>query len=249
MTASYARCLPMLLAACLLASCAQLKSEAPERKVFFTNITDGEKVESPFTVRVGAQGLTVEAMGSLKSNAGHHHVLIDVDVPKKGDVIPSDDKHVHLDGGEDKVKLTLKPGKHKLVLQFADGYHRAMGRELSATIQVTVEEGESGDGDGDGDTGDGDTGDGDTGDGDVTPPDGDVTPPGDGDGDGTCAGVPEWSSVKASVNAGDKVQNKGSQYQCKSDGFMAYCRVDSYEPGGPNESAWMLAWSLLGTCN
>ncbi len=198
MTRSFTRYVPVMLGACLLASCAQLKSEASSgRRVFFVNPDDGDKVSSPVKVEAGVQGLKVEPQGALSSNAGHHHVFIDVDrLPEQGAIIPVDAQHVHLNDGASSIELKLSPGEHRLTLQFGDGYERSLGPELSTTITVTVKA-SSGDGDGAGDgdvtpgdgdsTGDGDTmpGDGDsTGDGDMTPGDGDSTGDGDVPGDG-----------------------------------------------------------------
>src|SRR5215471_13067890 len=47
--------------------------------VFFVDLKDGAKVKSPLLVKFGVKGLTLEPAGAVKDNAGHHHLLIDVD--------------------------------------------------------------------------------------------------------------------------------------------------------------------------
>jgi hypothetical protein len=46
---------------------------------------------------------------------------------------------LHFGKGQKEIELNLTSGIYKLTLQFADGYHRSYGEELSKTIQIEVQ--------------------------------------------------------------------------------------------------------------
>jgi hypothetical protein len=46
-------------------------------KVFFVNLKDGQKIKSPFKVKMGVSGIALDSAGVLKPASGHHHILID----------------------------------------------------------------------------------------------------------------------------------------------------------------------------
>ncbi|MCA9539917.1 MAG: DUF4399 domain-containing protein [Myxococcales bacterium] len=110
-------------------------------KVSFVEPADGAKVTSPFKVGFGLEGLTVRpAMEDAKDKtSGHHHIVVDGQPVPLGQVVPTDDTHIHFGKGQTEAELTLPAGKHTLTLQLADGAHRSYGAALSATITVEVE--------------------------------------------------------------------------------------------------------------
>ncbi|MEZ4614517.1 MAG: DUF4399 domain-containing protein [Caldilineaceae bacterium] len=90
---------------------------------------------------MAADGLIVEPAGAIHPNAGHFHILIDTDFVPAGDVIISDDQHLHYGKGQAVTRLELTPGEHVLRLQFANGAHIALdGEEYQDEITVTVQE-------------------------------------------------------------------------------------------------------------
>ena len=102
---------------------------------------DGAKVSSPFEVVMAAAGLVVEPSGEINEGAGHFHILVDTDFTPTGEVIPTDDQHLHYGQGQTTISLELEPGEHTLRLQFADGAHTALeGEQYRDTITVFVEE-------------------------------------------------------------------------------------------------------------
>jgi hypothetical protein len=107
-------------------------------KVFFVKPHDKEVVSSTFDVEFGVEGMTVQKAGPPKEMTGHHHIIIDGTGVKKGELVPKDETHKHFGDGSSKTSLTLKPGKHTLTLQFADGTHKSYGDEMAATITVEV---------------------------------------------------------------------------------------------------------------
>lgn len=107
--------------------------------VYFKNLKDGQTVSSPVKVEMGAKGISIDSAGAVKPNSGHFHILIDAeDSIPTGTVIPTDSSHVHYGKAQEETTLDLSPGKHKLVLQFADGTHRSYGSKLASAITINV---------------------------------------------------------------------------------------------------------------
>lgn len=107
-------------------------------KVFFANLNDGDTVSSPFNVQFGIEGMEVEAAGEANEGKGHHHIIINGTAIMEGEIVPADSLNIHFGKGQTETDLTLEPGSYSLTMQFADGYHRSYGEQLSATIQVSV---------------------------------------------------------------------------------------------------------------
>jgi hypothetical protein len=101
---------------------------------------DGATVSSPFDVVMTAAGLVVEPSGDINEGAGHFHILVDTDFIPAGQVIPTDEQHLHYGKGQTTISLELEPGEHTLHLQFADGAHTALeGDQYRDTITVVVD--------------------------------------------------------------------------------------------------------------
>ena len=116
------------------------ESKPVQKRVYFTNIKDGDTVKNPVKLSFGVDGMGVRpAMQDINDKTtGHHHLIIDADGIKAGQGVPMDAKHIHYGKGQTSTEVTLTPGKHTLRLQFADGAHRSYGPELSTMITVTV---------------------------------------------------------------------------------------------------------------
>jgi len=125
------------VAATLLMGCAQTQPKA-DQSVFFIEPKDGATVASPFKVVFGVKGMAVEPAGDIKSNSGHHHLLINVDAMKAGDAIPVDDTHLHFGKAQTETEVKLPPGTYRLTLQYANGAHVSYGAPMAETIRVTV---------------------------------------------------------------------------------------------------------------
>jgi hypothetical protein len=109
----------------------------PDASVSFAVPTDGAELTSTSVQwDATAEGVTIEAAGEVTEGAGHYHVMVDTDPVTPGEIIPSDDAHIHYGTGQTDGVLELEPGEHTLHLQVADGEHRAMG--LTDTVDVTV---------------------------------------------------------------------------------------------------------------
>ena len=126
----------------LLVGCAAPinPNEAPRaaQGVYFISPANGATVTSPFLVKFGVKGMEVQAAGDQVANVGHHHLLINLESKPKGEIIPFDDVHIHFGKGQTEAMVKLAPGTYKITMQFADGYHLSYGKDMSATMSVTV---------------------------------------------------------------------------------------------------------------
>lgn len=110
-------------------------------RVYFANLKDGQTVTSPLKVEMAVDALHVDtANGILKPASGHHHILVDMDSIKTGEVIRKDSVHIHFGNAQTSAEITLPPGKHSLTLQFADALHRSYGSRLTSKITVDVKQ-------------------------------------------------------------------------------------------------------------
>jgi hypothetical protein len=106
------------------AAAQQERTPAPKgAAVYFQTPVDGQRVTSPVRVRLGLREAGVAPAGVRYEGSGHHHVLVDTDLPPLDQPIPADFNHVHLGGGQTEVLLQLPKGRHVLQLLFADHAH------------------------------------------------------------------------------------------------------------------------------
>lgn len=113
----------------------------PGARIFFITPFDGETVPATFAVEFGVEGMSVVPAGNDAPVSGHHHLLIDTDLPDMGLPIPADANHVHFGDGSTSTERTLPPGQHTLQLLFADHLHIPHQPPVySERITITVEE-------------------------------------------------------------------------------------------------------------
>lgn len=110
----------------------------PDQAVYFIEPKNNATVDQEFTVKMGITGMAIKPAGDMTPNTGHHHLLIDADPIRTGEVIPNSPKHLHFGKGQTETTLTLTPGKHILTLQFADGAHQSYGYAMRQSITVHV---------------------------------------------------------------------------------------------------------------
>src|ERR1041384_7928890 len=100
---------------------------AAAQSVDFTEPKNGAVVSSPFKVKFAVIGMEVKPAGTMDSNTGHHHLLINGDSMKVGESIPFDETNLHFGKGQTETEVTLPPGTYKLTMQFANGAHQSYG--------------------------------------------------------------------------------------------------------------------------
>ncbi|HEX4767754.1 MAG TPA: DUF4399 domain-containing protein [Lichenihabitans sp.] len=112
---------------------------APGAEVYFIDLADGATVPETFDVRIGLRHMGVAPAGVDFPNAGHHHIIVDSDLPPFDREIPADLDHIHLGAGETERMITLPPGEHTLQLLMADANHISFDPPVfSKKIHITV---------------------------------------------------------------------------------------------------------------
>ena len=94
-----------------------------DAELYFISPQDGATVKSPVTVRFGLRGMGVAPAGVAMENTGHHHLLIDAELPPPDLPVPADANHVHFGKGQTEAAVTLAPGRHRLQLLLGDHLH------------------------------------------------------------------------------------------------------------------------------
>ena len=111
----------------------------PGASAYFVDLKDGATIGPNTTIHFGLHGMGVAPAGSDKANSGHHHLLIDTDLPPLDQPIPNDENHMHFGAGQTEVDLTLAPGPHTLQLLLGDKNHVPHSPPvMSPRIHVTV---------------------------------------------------------------------------------------------------------------
>lgn len=115
---------------------------APDAKVTFVNIKDGDTVTSPVLIKFGLSGMTIAPAGDQTPNSGHHHLIIDAALEGSAlnEPIPADAQHIHFGKGQTEATVTLPQGKHTLQLVLGDWTHVPHNHPVvSDRITITVQ--------------------------------------------------------------------------------------------------------------
>lgn len=112
-----------------------------DAKVYFIYPTEGAYIPPNPVIRFGLLNMGVAPAGFDKPATGHHHLLVDAELPPLDQPIPNDFNHLHFGAGQTEAKITLPVGQHKLRLLFADSVHVPHEPPVySDVINVTVTE-------------------------------------------------------------------------------------------------------------
>ncbi|MEM7249781.1 MAG: DUF4399 domain-containing protein [Pseudomonadota bacterium] len=107
---------------------------------YIVSPTHGEVVTSPFKVVFGLAGVGVAPAGVQLDRTGHHHLLIDTDLPDLTKPIPADANHQHFGAGQTETTVELPPGEHTLQLLLGDWSHiphnpAVMSKKITITVK------------------------------------------------------------------------------------------------------------------
>lgn len=103
---------------------AQPKPMPDNARVYIIWPSDGQVIPGgKFWVRMGLSNAGVAPAGIEKDSTGHHHLLIDVDLPPLDKEIPNDKNHLHFGLGQTEARLELPPGRHTLQMLLGDDNH------------------------------------------------------------------------------------------------------------------------------
>lgn len=102
-----------------------VESPRLDASAYFTNLSEGATVQSPFVARFGMSHWGIAPAGLDAPFTGHHHLLIDQALPLDIEApLPFSERYVHFGKGQMEAVLDLAPGKHTLRLLLADHKHR-----------------------------------------------------------------------------------------------------------------------------
>jgi hypothetical protein len=134
--------LAALLLAAPLALAADRTPSPPGAAVYIISPKDGAKIHGPVTVLFGLKGMGVAPAGVKFENSGHHHLLVDAEVPEDLSLpLPATQKILHFGKGQTETTLNLPPGTHTLQLVLGDLNHVPHDPAVvSPKITITVTE-------------------------------------------------------------------------------------------------------------
>ncbi len=92
--------------------------------VYFIEPKNGDVVTETFTIKFGLSDFGVAPAGYDAPNTGHHHLLINVDLPTDLTYpIKADNNHIHFGLGQTETSITLPKGTHRLRLLMGNFLH------------------------------------------------------------------------------------------------------------------------------
>jgi hypothetical protein len=114
-------------------------ASVPGTVEYFIDLKDGATISTTTTMHFGLRGMGIAPAGSDRPNSGHHHLLIDTDLPPLDKPIPNDFNHLHFGAGQTEAEVELSPGEHTLQLMLGDKNHIAFNPPIASDrIKVTV---------------------------------------------------------------------------------------------------------------
>ena len=97
-------------------------SSSPE--VYFIEPKNGDVVSNTFTVKFGLSNFGIAPAGYNIPMTGHHHLLINVDLPEDlSQPIAADKNHIHFGLGQTEAEITLDKGAYRLRLLMGNYLH------------------------------------------------------------------------------------------------------------------------------
>ena len=123
------------------AAVAQQSTMPADAKVYILWPSDGQVVKGGFWIRMGLSGAGIAPAGTDKANTGHHHLIVDADLPPLDQPIPNDHNHLHFGLGQTETFIDLPPGTHTLQLLMGDSDHiphdpPVMSKKITIHVQA-----------------------------------------------------------------------------------------------------------------
>lgn len=84
---------------------------APGASVYFIDVKSGDTLQPRTIIHFGLRNMRVAPAGADRNNSGHHHLLIDTDLPPLEQPIPSDPNHLHFGAGQTEAEVTSAPDR------------------------------------------------------------------------------------------------------------------------------------------
>ena len=95
---------------------------------------------SSVMVTLEVSGLTIASAGTTDPGTGHHHLMVDRDLPVGGLPIPSFSGQVHLGDGQVEYEIEgLDAGEHVVIAVVGDGMHIPLDPWVVDTVRFVIE--------------------------------------------------------------------------------------------------------------
>ena len=108
-------------------------------ELYFIEPKDGEIYSEEVEVKFGLKDFGVAPAGYNIPNTGHHHLIINADLPDLSLPIPANDNYVHFGLGQTETTLNLDPGTYTLRLLMGNFLHIPHQEPIySKEITITV---------------------------------------------------------------------------------------------------------------
>jgi len=97
-------------------------------------------VTSPVEICMETKGYIVEpAKNGVNEGKGHHHLIIDADLPDLSQPVPKDEQHIHMGDGSSCKTIELSKGKmYTIKALFARGNHVPYDPPVTDSVVVFV---------------------------------------------------------------------------------------------------------------
>lgn len=113
---------------------------AADPELYFIEPQDGQTYPTEVAVKFGLKDFGVAPAGYNISNTGHHHLIINAELPDLTLPIPANENYVHFGLGQTETNLTLEPGTYSLQLLMGNYLHIPHEKPIfSEVISITVE--------------------------------------------------------------------------------------------------------------
>lgn len=102
---------------------------------------DGSTVEGPdVLVRLAASNLEIVAAGVNQDGSGHHHLIVNSELPPMDGPIPSiEGRFIHLGNGQTEFVLEgLGPGEYQVIALVGDYMHIPLDPPVADTVRFSV---------------------------------------------------------------------------------------------------------------
>ena len=108
--------------------------------VVITEPTNGSTVSSPVKVCMMVDGVLLQpANKGVKPGTGHHHLLVDINLPRDlSKMLDKDSNHIHMGDGSTCKELKLVSGKHIIRTLFATAAHVPYNPAITSAVIFTV---------------------------------------------------------------------------------------------------------------
>ena len=95
---------------------------------------------SSVMVTLEVSGLTIAPAGTTDPGTGHHHLMVDRDLPVGGLPIPAFPGQVHLGQGQVEYEIEgLDAGEHRVIAVVGDGTHVPLDPWVVDTVRFVIE--------------------------------------------------------------------------------------------------------------